>query len=277
MTAADTQSNIVQYEEIFTSLSRTLRGLAQPFYVPGSRLIFQPEIYVNVLAYTPFFTSEGQQVVVQGWKLTHNNVNELIHVLRERFSLISDSVAHVTAKANHDRDEKHKTNGSLGLDSLYSFSNTGEPCAPTSLPPEIAMVTMFRLGLMSLQLLPTHSSAGIVMISDGMLALPSASVLENMLTQSRNHNISCSFLQVGSGSHPHSCFGYLPYTDLMRFVTTATFGAYLDKCPPDCQVGEFNYNSYHRAFLAWNFQRGLYGFKSDPVPQVTAPNLWTLK
>lgn len=256
--------------------------------MPGSQLLFQPEIYVNVLAYTPFFTKEGQQVIVQGWKLTHGNVKELLTLVEERFNLITESVAFVTAKANNEREERLKAKGSLNLDSLFNESTpdgpkmssniTSEayvggqkypdtctsPSSPVSIPPDIAMVTMFRCGLMSLQLLPPQSSAGIVMISDGMLTLPSASVLENMLTQSRNHNISCSFIQVGSGSHPHSCFGYLPYTDLMKFITTATFGAYLDKCPEELQ-DEFNYNYslYHRAFLAWNFQRGLHGFKSD--------------
>ena len=224
-------------------------------------------------------------MVVQGWKLTHDNVNELSVLLEKRFSLITDSVSLVTARANNEREERLKAKGSLNLDSLFNESTidgmkmssnptatdvTGQkypdtcisPCPPASIPPDIAMVTMFSCGLMSLQLLPPQSSAGIVMISDGMLTLPSASVLENMLTQSRNHNISCSFLQVGSGSHPHSCFGYLPYTDLMKFITTATFGAYLDKCPEESQ-DEYNYSLYHRAFLAWNFQRGLHGFKSD--------------
>lgn len=225
-------------------------------------------------------------MVVQGWKLTHNNVDELLVLLEERFSLITESVSHVTAKANNEREERLKAKGSLNLDSLFNecavdgtkmssnltiaadvtgqkYTDTCTSACPTaSIPPDITMVTMFRCGLMSLQLLPPQSSAGIVMISDGMLTLPSASVLENMLTQSRNHNISCSFLQVGSGSHPHSCFGYLPYTDLMKFITTATFGAYLDKCPEESQ-DEYNYSLYHRAFLAWNFQRGLHGFKSD--------------
>lgn len=52
-----------------------------------------------------------------------------------------------------------------------------------------------------------------------------------MLTQMRHHNIACSFLQVGSNPHPHSCFGFVPYIDLMKFITQATFGAYMAKCP----------------------------------------------
>ena len=49
----------------------------------------------------------------------------------------------------------------------------------------------------------------------------------------------------------------------MKFITTATFGAYLERCPDEKEPTEYNYSMYHRAFLAWNFQRGLHGFKSD--------------
>jgi len=274
MTTVDTQCNRVLYDEVFTALSRSLRGLAQPFFVPGSRLLFTPEMFVTVLAHTPFFTSEGQQVVAQGWKLTAENVTDFISLLKIRFNEITDSVAKVTARANEELDDKLSggkrisTPDNFYLDNLFydGFEGGGDDMASSlSIPPDIAMVNMYRCGLLALQLLPPQSNAGIVMISDGMLTLSSASILESMLTQSRNHNISCSFLQVGSPPHPHSCFGYLPYTDLMKFITTATFGAYLDRCPEEKKMTtpEFNYSMYHRAFLAWNFQRGLHGFKAD--------------
>lgn len=233
MTTVDTQCNKVLYQEVFTALSRSLRGLAQPFYVPGSRLLFQPEIFVTVLAHTPFFTSEGQQVVAQGWKLNDKNVEPFLKLLKKRLDEITESVARVTAKVNEERDEELRTSGSsrssrnygrntlntpdnFNIDSLF-ISNRGDQTASDGLvdeedtwmasassltiPPDIAMVNMYRCGLLALQLLPPQSNAGLVMISDGMLTLPSASILEYMLTQSRNHNISCSFLQVCQDHH----------------------------------------------------------------------------
>jgi hypothetical protein len=202
--------------------------------VPGSRLLFQPDIFVTVLAHTPFFTSEGEQVVAQGWKLTPDNVSAFLLLLRKRYDEITVAVSHVTAAANDEMEEKRKNPDSLNLDSL--FNDQEQPSSFLSIPADIAMVSMYRSGLLALQLLPPQSNAGLVLISDGMLTLPNASVLESMLTQSRNHNISCSFLHVGSSPHPHACFGYLPYTDLMKFITTATFGAYLDRCPDEPEV-----------------------------------------
>jgi hypothetical protein len=230
MTTVDTQCNKVLYQEVFIALSRSLRGLAQPFYVPGSRLLFQPEIFVTVLAHTPFFTSEGQQVVAQGWKLNDKNVDAFLEFLKRRLDEITESVARVTSKVNEEREEEQKQTGpgrssrniaapsknSMTPDNFYieSLFDRGDQASGGTLiededgslssassltiPPDIAMVNMYRCGLLALQLLPPQSNAGLVMISDGMLTLPSASILESMLTQSRNHNISCSFLQVSN-------------------------------------------------------------------------------
>lgn len=172
--------------------------------------------------------------MAQGWKLTSDNVTNFLQLLKKRFDDITAAVSKVTAAANDELDEKRKNPDSLNLDAL--FDDQEQPASCLSIPADIAMVSMYRSGLLSLQLLPPQSNAGLVLISDGMLTLPNAAVLESMLTQSRNHNISCSFIQVGSSPHPHACFGYLPYTDLMKFITTATFGAYLDRCPDEPEV-----------------------------------------
>ena len=173
--------------------------------------------------------------MAQGWKLTTDNVSAFLQLLRRRFEEITTAVCQVTAAANEELEEKQgKHADSLDLDALFEDREQSSSCL--TIPADVAMVNMYRSGLLSLQLLPPQSNAGLVLISDGMLTLPNASVLESMLTQSRNHNISCSFLQVGSSPHPHACFGYLPYTDLMKFITTATFGAYLDRCPDEPEV-----------------------------------------
>lgn len=120
---------------------------------------------------------------------------------------------------------------------------------------------MYRYSLLALHLLPENSTTNIVIISDGMLSLPNSAMLESMLAQLRNNTIACSFIQVGSSPHPDSCLGYLPYTDLMQFISTATFGAYLPSCPIDKIDNNHNYNIYHRAFLSWYFQKHLF----DPL------------
>ena len=200
---------------------------------------------------------KGEQVIAKGWKLTDRNLDSFLEAVKIRFNEITadvyDSIAGVNANKDYFRRDTE-----LGLTNLFEDDAQSQNFMHA---PDIAMVNMFRQGLLALQLLPPQSNAGLAIITDGMLNLPDAKVLENMLTHLRHSNTSCSFLQVGSNPHSHSCFGYLPYIDLMKFITQATFGAYMCSCPEPSK--ESNFSVYHRAFLAWSFQRALHGFKAD--------------
>lgn len=70
------------------------------------------------------------------------------------------------------------------------------------------------------------------MITDGVISLPDATMFDILLVQLRNQTIACSFLQLGSVYHPQASLGYVPFSDLMHFLATATCGAYLDTLPP---------------------------------------------
>lgn len=69
------------------------------------------------------------------------------------------------------------------------------------------------------------------MITDGVISLPDATVFDSLLVQLRNQTIACSFLQLGSVYHPQASLGYVPFSDLMNFLATATCGAYLATLP----------------------------------------------
>ena len=90
------------------------------------------------------------------------------------------------------------------------------------------------LGVLSV--LPHHPSpithTGVVVITDGVIGLPDATVFDSLLVQLRNQTIACSFLQLGSVYQPQRSFGYIPFTDLMNFLATATCGAYMPTLPP---------------------------------------------
>jgi len=90
---------------------------------------------------------------------------------------------------------------------------------------------MIRFGLLTLNLLPENSHEGIVIVTDGSFSFPDSNTLESALAQLRLSMISCSFIQIGSPPHPDSSFGHVPYNDFMKFLSTATFGAYLPISP----------------------------------------------
>ena len=154
--------------------------------------------------------------------MTYDNVEHFLDLVNDRLVNIISLIASITSKAIEQREMNPR-----GEDLL----NTSSSNVITMTSPDISMVNMYRYSLLALHLLPENSTTGIVIISDGMLSLPNSSMLESMLTQLRNNTIACSFIQVGSSPHPDSCLGYLPYTDLMQFISIATFGAYLPNCP----------------------------------------------
>ena len=48
-----------------------MTSLVHPFYVPGSQLLLNPDIYVTVIAWTPFIAEGAQAVLCQGISKFH--------------------------------------------------------------------------------------------------------------------------------------------------------------------------------------------------------------
>ncbi|XP_041790475.1 KICSTOR complex protein SZT2 isoform X2 [Chelmon rostratus] len=117
---------------------------------------------------------------------------------------------------------------------------------------DMGLVSMVRQGILALQLLPPNSSAGIIIITDGVTSVPDVAVCETLLNQLRSGTIACSFVQVG-GAYSYDCsFGYIPNVELMKFISLATFGSYLPSCPK-VDLNSQEMNAYHKAFLTYSF------------------------
>ncbi|KAI1236749.1 hypothetical protein IHE44_0015002 [Lamprotornis superbus] len=119
---------------------------------------------------------------------------------------------------------------------------------------DVGLVSMVRQGILALQLLPSNSSAGIIIITDGVTSVPDVAVCETLLNQLRSGTVACSFVQVG-GVYSYDCsFGHVPNVELMKFIAMATFGAYLSTCP-ELDPLSLDLNVYHKAFLLYSFLR----------------------
>lgn len=119
---------------------------------------------------------------------------------------------------------------------------------------DVGLVSMVRQGILALQLLPSNSSAGIIIITDGVTSVPDVAVCETLLNQLRSGTVACSFVQVG-GVYSYDCsFGHVPNVELMKFIAMATFGAYLSTCP-ELDPLSTDLNVYHKAFLLYSFLR----------------------
>lgn len=100
-----------------------------------------------------------------------------------------------------------------------------------SMSPDFGLLDLLRQALIAMSLMPENSSAGLVILTDGVISVPDGRYLDIILSQLRYNTVSCSFIQLSSPFHPHLCHGVLPYADLMKFIASATFGAFLSEAP----------------------------------------------
>ena len=71
----------------------------------------------------------------------------------------------------------------------------------------------------------------ILVITDGVVAMPDSNIMETLLLQLHYDSIAVSFIKVGSSFHPHSSAGYISYTDLLKFFSYSTMGTCLETSP----------------------------------------------
>ncbi|XP_054706833.1 LOW QUALITY PROTEIN: KICSTOR complex protein SZT2-like [Uloborus diversus] len=252
----DVQHDCIYFEEVYSALEQSLKSVCEPFYVPNSRYFFVPQIYITVIAHIPNCPTAVPQVLMQGWILTRSNVRELLDILRKELKAMCKIVADVSASVQEEQVQfmmSHDSAGAL-LDGTIDGNKMIKKVLDMSA--DVSSLKLIRCGILALQLLPENSSAGIVVITDGIVNLPNCKALDSLLTQLRNSTIACSFLQLGSPFHPFSSFGRVPYQELMEFISTATCGAYFPASKDILIHSAANeINAYHKALLIWNFQK----------------------
>ncbi|XP_053717013.1 KICSTOR complex protein SZT2 isoform X1 [Synchiropus splendidus] len=237
------------FDEVFHALSRCLLGLAQPFIVPGTDQLFKPKIFVTILVYSSIIGLSFHQVLVQGCQLNRTNLDAFLLHIYQQLRAVESNIAEVLYQ------QHEQSANPLQSSNCSNIQADGQPQRKqgvSMVSADMGLVSMVRQGILALQLLPPNSSAGIIIITDGVTSVPDVAVCETLLNQLRSGTITCSFVQVG-GAYSYDCsFGYIPNVELMKFISLATFGSYLPSCPePDLNSQEMN--AYHKAFLTYSF------------------------
>ncbi|KAL2090034.1 hypothetical protein ACEWY4_014722 [Coilia grayii] len=242
------------FDEVFHALSRCLAGLARPFKVPGTDILFKPKVFITILAYSSIIGLSTHQVLVQGCQLDGTDLDKFLQQIYQQLRAVENNIAEVLQQQNHQAREQQCDSTSIchGLASEGMEEEPQRKLGVSMVTADVGLVSMVRQGIMALQLLPPNSSAGIIIITDGVTSVPDVAVCETLLNQLRSGTIACSFVQVG-GAYSYDCsFGYIPNVELMKFISLATFGSYLSTCPePDLSSQEMN--AYHKAFLTYSF------------------------
>ncbi|KAK2816008.1 hypothetical protein Q5P01_026475 [Channa striata] len=247
------------FDEVFHALSRCLAGLTQPFKVPGTDQLFKPKIFVTILAYSSIIGLTSHQVLVQGCQLDRTDLDEFLHHIYQQLRAVESSIAEVLHRQHEQSVELIQSSG------LYSNNVDDQSYRKqviSMVSADMGLVSMVRQGILALQLLPPNSSAGIIVITDGVTSVPDVAVCETLLNQLRSGTIACSFVQVG-GAYSYDCsFGYIPNVELMKFISLATFGSYLASCP-EVNLNSQEMNAYHKAFLTYSFLKSPESMNSE--------------
>ncbi|XP_032381667.1 KICSTOR complex protein SZT2 isoform X2 [Etheostoma spectabile] len=247
------------FDEVFHALSRCLAGLAQPFKVPGTDQLFKPKIFITILAYSSIIGLTSHQVLVQGCQLDRTDLNEFLHHIYQQLRAVESNIAEVLHQ-QHEQCVEPVQSSSPYSNILDELPHRKQGFSMVSA--DMGLVSMVRQGILALQLLPPNSSAGIIIITDGVTSVPDVAVCETLLNQLRSGTIACSFVQVG-GAYSYDCsFGYIPNVELMKFISLATFGSYLPSCP-DVDLNSQEMNTYHKAFLTYSFLNTLESMNSE--------------
>ncbi|CAH1982611.1 unnamed protein product [Acanthoscelides obtectus] len=249
----DIQKGEILLDEILNCFKSSLCGLCKEFIIPGNEHIFSPSIYLTVIANTPFFMSPAQQVLVKGVLLTPDNQNEVIKYVEKQFHLLEGKLADVSATAL-DQLNFQRAQSEVLVGSLFDVPETGKLYSRIPMvSPDVNFVNMLRYSMLAITLLPENSISHILVITDGIVAMPDSNIMETLLFQLHYDSIAVSFLKVGSSFHPHSSAGFVSYTDLLHFFSRATLGCCLENF---IQVGSdpsLALNIYHELFLLWSF------------------------
>nr|XP_023688560.1 KICSTOR complex protein SZT2 isoform X3 [Paramormyrops kingsleyae] len=249
----DDSTEEMMFDEVFHALSRCLAGLTKPFKVPGTDLVFQPEIFVTILAYSSIIGLRSHQVLVQGCQLDCIDLERFLHQIYQQVRAVENSIAEVLQQQHHQaRGQCDSAVLCSGISNDLMDAQPERKLAVSMVTADVGLVSMIRQGILALQLLPPNSSAGIIIITDGVTSVPDISVCETILNQLRSGTIACSFIQVGGAYSYDSSFGYIPNVELMKFISMATFGSYLSICP-ELDLTNQEMNTYHKAFLTYSF------------------------
>ncbi|XP_058890998.1 KICSTOR complex protein SZT2 isoform X7 [Acipenser ruthenus] len=239
------------FDEVFHALSRCLAGLGRPFKVPGTDLMLQPEIFITIQAYSSIIGLQSHQVLVQGCQLDRTDLDQFLLQIYQQLRSVENNIAEVLQQQYRARGQYDGTILSSGLNDVME-DPPHRKLGVSMVTADVGLVCMIRQGILALQLLPPNSSAGIIIITDGVTSMPDGAVCETLLNQLRSGTVACSFIQVG-GAYSYDCsFGYIPNVELMKFVSMATFGSYMSTCP-ELDVSIQDMNAYHKAFLMYSF------------------------
>ncbi|XP_066247487.1 KICSTOR complex protein SZT2-like [Euwallacea similis] len=247
------QRKEVVFDQILHSFKISIEGLSKQFTIPGNSLVFQPCIYLTILANTPFFITPAQQVILKGIQMTPKNVNEIIKCVETHFHMLEGKIAEACNHAIEKIQTQRAAHDATLSGGEFESFDVGRLSKIPMVTPDANFVNMLRYSMLAIYLLPEPTLSHILVITDGIVSMPDSSVMETMLHQLHYDAIAVSFLKIGSKYHPHCGAGLVSYIDLLYFFAYSTLGTCLENFPKIVHDPIMSMNFYQEMFLIWSF------------------------
>ncbi|CAG9855485.1 unnamed protein product [Phyllotreta striolata] len=255
----------ILFDEILNCFKYSIFELCKKFTIPGNSTMFQPNIFLTVIVNTPFFLSPAQQVLVKGVQIMQNNLQEILKSVEKQFHILQEKIVDACSAAL-DQLDYQRNNYDMPLEAEKMYSRI------PMVTPDVNFVNMLRYSMLAVSLLPENSISHILVITDGVVAMPDSNIMESLLFQLHYDSIAISFLKVGSGFHPNSGSGFVSYTDLLQFFAYSTLGTCIENYIQPTNDLSNEMNVYHKLFLLWSFHSPNLTTSS----RVCDTNKWTL-
>ncbi|KAK0394737.1 hypothetical protein QR680_000909 [Steinernema hermaphroditum] len=243
---------------VMVSLRRSLENVTREFHYPGSNRNHRPKVYISICVFSPFIAVAGDHVLLQGVLLDSENLEAVLETVNRKLDLF---LANLWRSANEqlctwNKERRRMRFQGDGLASLV-YNEATECDSRGFVQPEWALIFMLRMGLLGVQMLPENTQSNIIVITDGVVGMPNAQAMAQLLTQLRSFTVSCSFIQLTPPLADDTVFGNFSSPELLQFLAMATFGTYIYDQNSIPESAPLQLNVFHRAFLCWSFQRAL--------------------
>lgn len=112
----DDSTGEIIFDEVFHALSRCLVGLLRPFRIPGSDIIYQPEIFVTIQAYSSIIGLQSHQVLFQGCQLDETKREAFLHQVYTQLCAFENKVAEMLQQQYEPKPQVRRAEmvGALG-------------------------------------------------------------------------------------------------------------------------------------------------------------------
>ena len=151
--SVDFRTGEVLLSKIIPTLRRCLTGVVKPFILPGTELMYEPELYITVIAHTPLLKCTTNQVLAQGICVHQGNVEDFLTMIKQRFDSFEQNLASEFSKLQlQTMNTEYDTIEEMSDGEHFS----GQQNVNIPMNPEAGIINLIRQGFFALQLLPEN-------------------------------------------------------------------------------------------------------------------------